>query len=86
MSSSITDKNSNLLWSKSFIIIALVTALAFLGFNMATTGFPVYLSSLDMDESVVGFSTSLAAVGSLLMRPFAGYLGAKISCKRFSFK
>lgn len=85
MSSSITDKNSNLLWSKSFIIIALVNALAFLGFNMATAGFPVYLSSLDIDESVVGFSTSLAAVGSLLMRPFAGYLCAKISCKSFSF-
>ena len=85
MSSSIISTKPNLVWNKSFIIIALVNALAFLGFNMATAGFPVYLSSLDMNESVVGLSTSAAAVGYLLMRPFAGYMGSRVSCKKFAF-
>lgn len=85
MSNNIISSKSNLLWNKSFIIIAVVNALAFLGFNMATAGFPVYLSSLDMNESIVGLSTSFAAVGSLLMRPFAGYMGSKVPCKKFLF-
>ena len=73
------------LWTKAFLLITAVNALAFFGFNMSTTGFPAYLALLNADEVMIGISTSFAATASLTTRPIAGHLIYKYSHKRICF-
>jgi MFS family permease len=67
----ITEKS---LWTRNFIAIMLTNLFIFIGFNMTTTGLPVYVSSLGAADSVTGLVTTLVTLSTLFIRPFSGML------------
>ena len=62
----------NKLWTRDFIVIALINLMTFIGFNMTTTGMPVYVSSLGASDLIAGLVTTLTTGATLLIRPFSG--------------
>ncbi len=61
------------LWTKSFIGIALINVLLFLGWQMQLSSLPIFLRELSGSDTIVGVSTALSTVAALLARPLAGY-------------
>ena len=70
----IPSSNQESIWTKDFIILALVNLTTFIGFNMTTTGMPVYVSSLGASDLITGLVTSLATGAALFIRPFTGIM------------
>jgi MFS family permease len=62
------------LWTKDFTFIALINLTTFVGFNMTTTGLPVYVSSLGANDLFAGLVTTFAAGAALFVRPFTGLM------------
>ena len=60
------------IWNKEFVLIVFINTVVFLGFNMSTAGFPAYVSIIGNSNISTGMVTTLSAVASLLIRPFAG--------------
>jgi MFS family permease len=58
--------------SLSFVFIIIINSLAFLGFNMGTTGFPAYMSSIADSSVYLALVTSTTALAALLTRPLFG--------------
>lgn len=69
------------IWTKSFVLIALINLTIFLGFNITNTGMPVYVASLGASDVTVGFITTLCTVTALFIRPFAGIMLDKFGRK-----
>jgi len=65
---------SKSLWTRDFIMIALINFATFIGFNMTNTGMPLYVSLLGGSDVVVGLVTSLTTVSTLFIRPFSGLI------------
>ncbi len=62
------------LWTRDFILITLINLFTFFGFNMTSTGMPVYAASLGASDLVAGMVTSFTAGAALLIRPFTGII------------
>lgn len=62
------------IWTREFVLVALTNLAAFIGFNMTTTGMPVYVATLGGSDFAVGLVTTLATGAALLVRPFAGIM------------
>lgn len=62
------------IWTRDFILIALINLTTFIGFNMVNTGMPVYVSSLGASDVIVGLVTTFSTGAALLVRPFAGLM------------
>jgi hypothetical protein len=58
---------SKSLWTRDFIMIALINFATFIGFNMTNTGMPLYVSLLGGSDVVVGLVTSLTTVSTLFI-------------------
>lgn len=69
-----TSEPKQSIWTRDFILIALINLAAFLSFNMATTGMPVYVASLGASSFQVGLVTTLATTAALCIRPFTGIM------------
>ena len=71
------EKNKNprptpRLWTRDFIILAVVNLLVFTGGNMLVSVFPLYIVSLGGSTVTVGVAAAVYAVCSFCMRPIAG--------------
>lgn len=62
------------LWTREFIILALVNLLVFTGGNMLLSTFPLYIVSLGGSTVTVGLASAVYAVCSFCMRPIAGWI------------
>lgn len=68
------SKGKQSLWTRDFVLIAFVNLTTFIGFNMTTTGMPVYVASLGASDLTVGLVTTFATGAALLIRPFTGLM------------
>lgn len=66
--------NSKSIWTKDFIIIALINLTTFFGFNMTTAGMPVYVAQLGGTDLAAGLVTTFATGAALFIRPFTGII------------
>ena len=66
------DKKS--IWTREFILIALINMTTFFGFNMTTVGMPVYVAKLGATDLVSGLVITLTTAAALLVRPFTGLM------------
>lgn len=64
----------NKIWTKDFIFISLINLTAFTGFNIITTGMPLYVASLGANQLISGLVTTFTAVAALIIRPFTGII------------
>lgn len=62
------------LWTRDFIILAVVNLLVFTGGNMLVSVFPLYIVSLGGNTVTVGVAAAVYAVCSFCMRPIAGWI------------
>ena len=62
------------LWTRDFIILAVVNLLVFTGGNMLVSVFPLYIVSLGGSTVTVGIAAAVYAVCSFCMRPIAGWI------------
>lgn len=62
------------LWTKGFILIALINLATFLGFNMTTIGMPIYVAQLGATDLIAGLVISFTAGSALFIRPFSGIM------------
>ncbi len=62
------------IWSRDFILIILVNAFMFTGFQMLPTALPPYLKSLGAADGILGMLSGISMVATLLMRPLSGNL------------
>lgn len=60
------------IFTSGFLTIALVNMVMFMGFQMTTTGIPVYADSIGATPLEVGFVTTFATLSALAVRPFSG--------------
>lgn len=67
-----SSKTEEKIWTVPFAVLLLTNFLSMLGGAMTATTMPVYLSSLDLDVSVVGMVVGTLSVSAILVRPFAG--------------
>jgi MFS family permease len=69
-----TLSNQESIWTKEFIILALINLTTFIGFNMMSTGMPVYVASLGANDLIAGLVMSLSTGAALVIRPFTGIM------------
>lgn len=62
------------LWTQDFIFVALINLTIFLGFNITSTGMPLYVSALGANDFITGLATTLVTVAALVVRPFTGII------------
>lgn len=62
------------LFSRNFILIALVNFAAFTAFQMTNNGMPVYLARLGATDLEISLTLTLVTLTALLVRPFAGLI------------
>lgn len=66
--------NKTNIWTRDFIMIALINLFIFFGFNMTTVGMPVYVTQLGATDFVAGLVISFATGAALFIRPFTGIM------------
>lgn len=64
--------NKKHIWNKELLLLVFINTVVFLGFNMSTAGFPAYVAFTGNSHISTGMVTTLSALASLLIRPFAG--------------
>ncbi len=69
MSSQIENK----LWTRPFIVLALINTVIFIGFHMLNATFPFYIKELGGDEAIAGLTTGLFSVAAVIVRPIIGW-------------
>ncbi|GAB3059544.1 MFS transporter [Virgibacillus ainsalahensis] len=69
------------LWSRSFIFVMLANALLFGAFEMLLPTLPLFVSYIGGDATQIGLVTGIFVFSSILIRPFAGVLAAKMNKK-----
>lgn len=62
------------IWTKAFILLALINLTTFIGFNMTTVAMPVYVASLGANDLFAGLVTTFATGAALFIRPFTGIM------------
>ncbi|MDI6812175.1 MAG: MFS transporter [Desulfitobacteriaceae bacterium] len=60
------------LWTRDFILIALINLIIFLGFQMLMPTLPFFVTYLGGSNAAAGLVIGVFAVSSVLIRPFAG--------------
>ena len=61
------------LWTRSYVIIILVSLFTFLGFQMLLPTLPVYAKRLGASDAEAGMVIGIFALAALLVRPLTGY-------------
>lgn len=62
------------LWTRDFIVLAIVNLLVLTGGNMLISVFPLYIVALGGNTITVGIASAVYAVCSFCMRPIAGWI------------
>ncbi len=62
------------LWSRSFILILLITFLIYVGYNILIVILPLHISNIGGNSTEMGLIVSLFAIAALMSRPVAGHL------------
>ena len=62
------------LWSRSFILILLITFLMYVGYNILIVILPLHISNIGGNSTEMGLIVSLFAIAALMSRPVAGHL------------
>ncbi|USG65816.1 MFS transporter [Brevibacillus ruminantium] len=65
-------KDTESLWTKNFILLAVANFLLFVAFQMLIPTLPLYVTQRGGDQVAVGLVISIFTVSALLIRPFAG--------------
>ena len=60
------------IFTRAFILMALVNLLTFMSWQMILTGLPLYLDLLGADGVYIGLTTTLATVAAVIVRPVSG--------------
>ena len=60
------------IFTRAFILMALVNLLVFMSWQMMLTGLPLYLTMLGADPVFVGLTTTLATGAAVIVRPLSG--------------
>ena len=70
------------LWTKQFILIAMLNLLAVAGLHIYMSTFPFYILYLGGNEMIIGFTAGGVALLALLVRPLAGWFLDNISRRK----
>lgn len=62
------------LWTKEFVLITFINLAVFVGFNMTSTGLPVYISIIGGSDVMSGLSATFCTVAALCIRPLTGLM------------
>ena len=81
----ILQSDSSQLWTRNFVLIALINLLVSATGKMLDGSFSFYVIELGGDNFVVGLTAGLCAICSLIMRPIAGWVLDNISRKLIFF-
>ncbi len=73
------------LWTKDFILLAILNIFVFMTANMLMTTFPFYVRHLGGSDFLVGLILTIYSTASLLMRPIAGWCLDNISRKQIFY-
>jgi len=65
--------NSELLWSRDFILITAISLFTMIGFQMLLPTLPVYAIKLGGTSASAGLVIGIFTLSSVLIRPFVGY-------------
>ena len=76
-----TNPNNVSVWTRDFVIIALINLTAIASCNMLVTGIPVYIVQLGGSDIMAGLAITITTICALLIRPFSG-----IAMNRFGRK
>ena len=60
------------IFTRAFVLMALVNLLVFVGWQMMLTGLPLYLDMLGADPVFIGLATTLATGAAVIVRPVSG--------------
>lgn len=60
------------IFTRAFVLMALVNLLVFMSWQMMLTGLPLYLTMLGSDPVYVGLTTTLATGAAVIVRPVSG--------------
>jgi MFS family permease len=60
------------IFTRDFVILAMINLSMFFGFQMTTVGIPVYMAQLGASAQIVGLAATLLTVTATAMRIFAG--------------
>lgn len=69
------------LWTRDFVLIAIINMTIFAGFNMMATSMPLYVSSLGASDITTGLVTTFATGAALIIRAFTGILLDRVGRK-----
>lgn len=75
------NRNTKPLLSVDFVLLTLLCFIFFFNFHSLIL-LPVYIKMLGGGESTIGFLMGTAGVSTLIITPFAGYLGDRIGKKK----
>jgi MFS family permease len=70
----LTNTSANKLWNRQFVIINLITTLAFFADYLLVTAVPLYALRFGGDESTAGAFMSIISLTALFVRPLLGHL------------
>ncbi|MGI6105419.1 MAG: MFS transporter [Raoultibacter sp.] len=62
------------LWSKDFVLIAVVNLLLFASWQTLPFIFPLHLQELGVSDSLLGWITAITTIAAILIRPFCGFI------------
>jgi MFS family permease len=68
------NKMEDKLWSRSFILILLITFLMYVSYNILIVILPLHISYIGGNSTEMGLIVSLFAIAALMSRPVAGIL------------
>ncbi|MGE8207525.1 MFS transporter [Heyndrickxia sp. NPDC080065] len=68
-----SNKSTEKIWTKDFILICLANFFIFLGFQMTLPTIPLFVKHLGGNDQLIGFVVGIFTFSALLLRPFAGH-------------
>ena len=74
-------ESSSKIWTRDFILIAIINMVIFTGFNMISIAMPLYVTSLGGADFLTGLVTTFATASALIIRAFTGILLDKFGFK-----
>lgn len=69
------------LWTREYSIIILLSFIMFVSFYMITSGFPIYVSTINDNPAIAGIMTTTLMTASLITRFFASVIIQKVNMK-----
>ncbi|MCM3602936.1 MFS transporter [Robertmurraya korlensis] len=68
-----TEKGTEKIWTRDFILICLSNFFVFLGFQMTLPTIPLFVESLGGNDQLIGVVVGIFTFSALLIRPYAGH-------------